>query len=308
MPMYTKILPVMVSVIIMRTSAFLSPVRRYHIRAISSLTLSSGPSFNTPNEILPKYSLSLIRTSQHFFSIAKLSQSERQRDQSNRNIGGTRLLLSTSSVTTAESVSSLKGIAWIKECTVQVLNDSFDSRECARVAALAKLEPKKKKKKKKKKKQGDGNEDGAKASESEPIEPQLTQEEKDAIGDAAAAAAVPFGVKDAMITPATKTEFGDYQCNAAMGLAKNLGMSPRDCAMKIVDGLKPLIGSVIEEPEIAGPGFINLRINQEYLSQAVCQMANDPQRLAVPLSTNKKKIVMVHSNRGEVCGFHRHMK
>jgi len=287
----------MVSVLIMRTSAFLSPVRRCHKRVVSStLTSSSLPSFDTPNEVSPKSSLYLFRTSQHFSSIATLSQSKRQRDQLNRNNDNTRLFLSTSSVTTTESVSSLKGISWIKDCTVQVLNDTFDSKECARVAALAKLEPKKKKKKKKKKKQGDGNEDAVKPSESETTEPQLTQEEKDAIGDAAAAAAASFGVKDAMITPATKAEFGDYQCNAAMGLAKNLGMSPRDCASKIIDGLRPLIGSVIEEPEIAGPGFINLRLNKEYLSQAIYQMANDPERLAVPLSTNKKKIVVDFSS------------
>ena len=87
-----------------------------------------------------------------------------------------------------------------------------------------------------------------------------------------------------MVTPATKLEFGDYQCNAAMGLAKNVGMSPRDCAMKIVDGIRPLIEDIMEEPEIAGPGFINLRFKKEYLEKSVQNMAKDAERLAVPVT------------------------
>ena len=58
----------------------------------------------------------------------------------------------------------------------------------------------------------------------------------------------------------------------------------RDCAMKIVDGLRPLIGDVMEEPEIAGPGFINLRFKKEYLEQSIYNMAQDPVRLAIPES------------------------
>lgn len=48
-----------------------------------------------------------------------------------------------------------------------------------------------------------------------------------AIVDEAVAAAKPFSYADVMVTPATKDEFGDYQCNAAMGLAKSVGMNPR---------------------------------------------------------------------------------
>ena len=68
------------------------------------------------------------------------------------------------------------------------------------------------------------------------------------------------------------------------GLAKNVGMSPRDCAMKIVDGIRPLIEDIMEEPEIAGPGFINLRFKKEYLEKSVQNMAKDAERLAVPVT------------------------
>jgi len=191
--------------------------------------------------------------------------------------------MSTTTTTEAETVDAHKlvGIDWVTKGIVNILNDAFDPKEVARAAALSKLEPKKKKKKKKK----PNAEEGAAANTlNEEEKPELTQEQKDEIANAAAEAAKPFGFEDAMVTPATKLEFGDYQCNAAMGLAKYVGLSPRDCAMQIVDGLRPLIGDVMEEPEIAGPGFINLRFKKEYLEKSVESMAKDVERLAVPLA------------------------
>ncbi|KAL7467252.1 hypothetical protein ACHAXS_011301 [Conticribra weissflogii] len=82
-----------------------------------------------------------------------------------------------------------------------------------------------------------------------------------------------------------------------MSLAKSAGLNPRECAQKIVDGLRPLIGDILEEPEIAGPGFINLKFKDDYLSRALKTMADDASgRLAVPQTTNKKKIVVDFSS------------
>jgi len=198
----------------------------------------------------------------------------------------------TTPSTSSEGTSSIQGIDWVRSILIQVLNDTFDPSEVARAVALAKLEPKKKKKKKKKK----NNDSNAEATETPP-EPQMSDEEKQAIGDAAAASAKAFDMSDVMVTPATKLEFGDYQCNAAMGLAKHVGLSPRDCAMKIVEGIKPLIEGIMEEPDIAGPGFINLRFTSEYLSSSMKQMALDSDgRLAIPEAQQKKKIVVDFSS------------
>ncbi len=90
-----------------------------------------------------------------------------------------------------------------------------------------------------------------------------------------------------MVTPATKPEFGDYQCNAAMSLSKKLGYkNPRECAQHIVNALEPKVKDIMELPlEIAGPGFINLKLDNEYLSKAMGEMALDSGgRLAVPLT------------------------
>jgi len=61
------------------------------------------------------------------------------------------------------------------------------------------------------------------------------------------------------VTDATKPEFGDYQFNGAMALAKQLKQNPRQIAQTILDNLET--GGILHKAEIAGPGFINLWLN-----------------------------------------------
>ncbi len=195
-----------------------------------------------------------------------------------------------STASTAAPAVAIKSIDFVEEAVLEAMNELFDPAEVARGAALAKLN--KPKKKKKKKKQAEGQ-----AAEETPEEPEMSEEEKQAIGDAAAAAAKPFSQSDTMVTLATKAEFGDYQVNAAMGLAKNVGMNPRECASKIVEKIMPKIEDCMEEPEIAGPGFINLRFKKDYLTSAAKAMAEDASgRLAQPKSSNPQKIVVDYSS------------
>ena len=75
------------------------------------------------------------------------------------------------------------------------------------------------------------------------------------------------------------------------------GNIDRECAQQIVEGIKPKLGFAMDEPEIAGPGFINLRLKEEYLSDAVTTMAKDAMgRLATPETTSKQKIVVDFSS------------
>lgn len=57
--------------------------------------------------------------------------------------------------------------------------------------------------------------------------------------------------------------FGDYQCNEAMPLAKKLGKSPREIAQAVVDSVE--LPEFLEKLEVAGPGFINIYINDKWL-------------------------------------------
>ena len=105
-------------------------------------------------------------------------------------------------------------------------------------------------------------------------------------------------VKDAnpMVTAATKPEFGDYQCNAAMPLAKTLKSKPRDVAEKLSEELKGSIGDAFEDPEIAGPGFLNLRFKPEYVSERIAKMAEDTERLGIPKAEKPQRVVVDFSS------------
>ncbi len=72
---------------------------------------------------------------------------------------------------------------------------------------------------------------------------------------------------DPQIQASQDEKFGDYQSNAAMGLAKKLGRKPREVAEAIVEKLD--IDDLCEKPEIAGPGFINFRLKPKFLAKAL---------------------------------------
>lgn len=97
----------------------------------------------------------------------------------------------------------------------------------------------------------------------------------------------------AMVRPAQDPKFGDYQANCAMSLAKKLKQKPRDIAQKIVDNLD--LGDMLEPPEIAGPGFINLRLKTDWLAQQIQSMGAD-ERLGVETPTQPKTYVIDYSS------------
>ncbi len=72
---------------------------------------------------------------------------------------------------------------------------------------------------------------------------------------------------DPQVRAAQDEKFGDYQSNCAMGLAKKAGRKPREIAEAVVEHLD--IDNMCEKPEIAGPGFINLRLKPEYMARCL---------------------------------------
>jgi arginyl-tRNA synthetase len=84
-----------------------------------------------------------------------------------------------------------------------------------------------------------------------------------------------------MIRPAQDARFGDYQANGAMALGKQLGCPPREVAQQIVAHLN--VDDLCLPPEVAGPGFINLRLRDTWLANQLLQLQQD-ERLGVPLT------------------------
>ena len=84
---------------------------------------------------------------------------------------------------------------------------------------------------------------------------------KGRLGEAAAAAFAEEGLDGALgrVTPSDRPDLADFQCNGALAAAKQAKANPREIAGRIAERLKadPAVASV----EIAGPGFINLRVS-----------------------------------------------
>ncbi|HYE61702.1 MAG TPA: arginine--tRNA ligase [Phycisphaerales bacterium] len=96
---------------------------------------------------------------------------------------------------------------------------------------------------------------------------------------------------DPAISASKNPEFGDYQSNVAMGLAKKLGMKPREVAEKIVASVQ--IGDIAEAltpASIAGPGFINIRLRGDALAALVQQM--DTPWLGIEKPARQKTVVV----------------
>ncbi|MBM4068576.1 MAG: arginine--tRNA ligase [Planctomycetes bacterium] len=97
----------------------------------------------------------------------------------------------------------------------------------------------------------------------------------------------------AMVKPAQDARHGDYQANCAMSLAKTLGKKPRDIAQQIVGKLD--LGDLLQAPEIAGPGFINLRLRDDWIAARLRDMAAD-ERLGVAAAQAPRTIVIDFSS------------
>jgi arginyl-tRNA synthetase len=98
---------------------------------------------------------------------------------------------------------------------------------------------------------------------------------------------------DPMLVAATNPKFGDFQCNAAMNLGKKLGKQPRAIASTIIEHLD--IGDICETPEIAGPGFINLKLKPSYLEGQINAIALDS-RLGIAKTETPQKVAIDFSS------------
>jgi arginyl-tRNA synthetase len=123
-----------------------------------------------------------------------------------------------------------------------------------------------------------------------------------------------------------KAGFGDYSTNAAMLLAPRLQTPPRDVAQQFADHLGAILGSALEHAEVAGPGFLNLKLADAWFAEAVedALAAGDafgggtapaPERINVEfVSTNPTGPIHIGHARGaaygdslsRILGFHGH--
>jgi arginyl-tRNA synthetase len=91
------------------------------------------------------------------------------------------------------------------------------------------------------------------------------------------------------VTASDRPDLADFQCNGALPAAKRAGKNPREIAAAVAERLTadPRLASV----EIAGPGFINLRVSDAALSGRADEVAGDPRAGAERLASARRVIV-----------------
>lgn len=90
------------------------------------------------------------------------------------------------------------------------------------------------------------------------------------------------------IQNSTKREFGDFQTNFAMVSSKLIGKNPREIASTLVDNFKE--NDIIEKLEIAGPGFINIYLKNNFLNEELKKVENEKYDFSF-LNTDKTVII-----------------
>lgn len=118
---------------------------------------------------------------------------------------------------------------------------------------------------------------------------------------------------NANVITSSRPEFGDYQVNGVMSVAKQLKTNPREIAAKVIAEIDLSKNSFISKMEIAGPGFINVHLSDESIlergnsllnSDAVLvEKSNDPLTVVVDYSSpNLAKEMHVGHLRGTIIG------
>jgi arginyl-tRNA synthetase len=95
------------------------------------------------------------------------------------------------------------------------------------------------------------------------------------------------------VRPSQDPKFGDYQANLAMPLGKRLKRPPRNVAADIVRHLD--VANMCHPPEIAGPGFINLRLKDEWLVRRLSAFVRDIDRLGIEPVEHPRTYVIDYS-------------
>ncbi len=109
-------------------------------------------------------------------------------------------------------------------------------------------------------------------------------------------------IRKNLINQASKEEYGDYQCNICLVLSKIYKSNPREIAITFIETLKEnkKISNLCEDLEIAGPGFINIKLKNKVLIEEIKSNIKCP-RAGVPLSHknnshSQKKVIVDFSS------------
>ena len=116
---------------------------------------------------------------------------------------------------------------------------------------------------------------------------QLLEEKTAQALEAASGAPAP-----AVVNLSANAKFGDYQANGVMAVAKAHKKNPRELAQDVIAQLNP--AEIPATWEIAGPGFINFRLDPDWLGKTILKAALEP-RLGIEPVAQAQTIVVDYS-------------
>lgn len=98
---------------------------------------------------------------------------------------------------------------------------------------------------------------------------------------------------DPLVRASADPQFGDYQSNCAMGLAKRMGKPPRQVATELVSRFDP--GDLWLPPQIAGPGFINFRLSPDGMARRLAAIPALPRQTEIPPKDEAEGMSVPHA-------------
>ncbi|WP_122465520.1 arginine--tRNA ligase [Brevundimonas lutea] len=112
------------------------------------------------------------------------------------------------------------------------------------------------------------------------------------LGEAVATAFVEAGVEGAraLVSPSDRPDLADFQSNGALAAAKAMKANPRELATKVAERLAG--DARFQSVEVAGPGFINLRLSDTALAERAQAVADDVERAGAEPVGEPRKVVI----------------
>ena len=102
-------------------------------------------------------------------------------------------------------------------------------------------------------------------------------------------AALGFDVELGTMRRSDRPDLADFQCNGAMAAAKKAGKNPREIATAVVTALKA--SPLVAQADVAGPGFVNVRLSNRALSRRAEQIAADPRSCADAVDQSRRVVI-----------------
>ena len=101
---------------------------------------------------------------------------------------------------------------------------------------------------------------------------------------------------DFEVSVSQNLQFGDFATNICLQAAKNAGKNPRELAENLKSEIENWKLDILDKIEVAGPGFINFFLNQEYLAKMLQEITQSDNLFVYSNKRNTQKVIVEYSS------------